>query len=623
MVDCQEDFFARSGLEPERTALAAKIARLLGAARTKGWPIAHVHTRVSADGSDAMPHRRDPARREVVEGTPGALPIPEAAPREGEPVFIKHFFSAFDAPGLAEHLGKAAPGPLLIAGVHSHACIRESATDAYAAGHDVVIVSDAVGSDDPAHGRSALAWLDGRAARMATIDEVVGTGSGPLAHHDPCDRARVLFDLEDDDAPTIARKVAALRDTQADWAGLSIEERKRRLAGGIETIEAARDALIALLVEDLGKPIADAEGEFGYGQRLSRHVIDTAEDRELAGIAEVAYRPHGLVGLITPWNNPFAIPLAKLLAALVYGNSAIWKPAPPALRLSRRMAELLRASRAPFELVAGDAQAGRIIAREVDALSFTGSDRVGRQLAAEGAARGMPVQAEMGGSNAAIIDRDADLDAAAHDLAVAMFSYAGQRCTAIRRLIVHEDVASAFSTKLAAAMERLKVGRPEERETQLGPMIDPASRRRIEGALQEARDAGARLTRSSLSDGHDGGCWLAPTLVEGLAGDHPLGLREWFGPIAFLSTFATFDEALALHDAGPFGLVGVYYGFNEAARERFLAQAQAGMLSLGEARPAFDPAAPFCGWGHSGWGPPEHGRWDRDFFTRPQARYGR
>lgn len=625
LVDLQEDFLARPGLTPDRATLVATIAAMLASARKKSWPVFHVRTLVDPDLGNAMPHRAPPATAEVVVGTPGAACPPELAERDGEPLFIKRFFSAFDAPGLAEALAERGVTEIVIAGVHAHACIAATALDAYARGFKVISADGLTGDYDSAHGAQALGWLDGRAHRRVPLDRLSPL-SKPIVwqKRDPRDWSRVLSEVELMPAAAVA---AAARELASRHATPDLAERKARLETLRAALDCDRNGWALRIVDEVAKPIADADAEVTYGLALLDEVIATLDDREHADGHVRHYRPHGLAAIITPWNNPFAISLGKLAPALGFGNAVLWKPALHASGFAAALVASLHevGFSETLALVTGDSGTGNalITSPEVAMVAFTGSAAVGHAIIRRAAVRSspIPVQAELGGSNAAIVDASADLDHAAADLAAAMFSFSGQRCTAIRRLIVAEAIADAFTQRLVAAVEGLRIGDPVERATQIGPLIARERKLALLTAVADAVAGGARLLTDGRipADVDPGGCWMAPTLLDRIDEDHILRRDEWFGPIATITRFASFDEAIARHNATDFGLLGALYSTDEVAIAAFSASAQAGMLSINRARPRFSPAGPFSGWKNSGFGLAEHGRWNRDAYTRPQA----
>ncbi len=580
LIDLQEEFLARPGLVPPREALVSAIVAALAQARTSGEPIFHIRT----DGVP-MPHR---------DHRPDATPPLELAEQPDEPLFTKRFFSAFDAPGLDDALKAAGITRLRLVGLHTHACIHATALDAYARGYEVEIDEALIATDCPAHATESLHWLGSRAASIVAAKVEV------WLHRDPCDQTRILAEI-----PSM---------TVGDMDLHPVEDPHDRLRTWHERLTASRDEYAHALVDTVAKPIADAEAEVTYGLALLAHTIATLSTDEPYDARSVTYRPVGRAGIITPWNNPFAIPLGKLAPAIAFGNTILWKPALPGTILAKLLhASLEEAGLAgSVALLTGGASTGAAMIEhgELDLLSFTGSVPVGRAIIAAAGHRALPVQAELGGCNAAIVDASADLDAAAADLASAMFSFAGQRCTAIRRVIVLADIAPAFTERLAAEVAALRLGHPSDPAMQIGPVIDRAAQQRF-----------VSLGAATRADLPNSGCWVTPTLLHDLPDDHSLLTDEVFGPLAAVQVARDFDHAIALHNATDFGLLGALYTTDATSEQSFLAVAKAGMLSINRARPPFSAAGPFVGWKYSGFGPPEHGRWNREVYARPQAIY--
>ncbi len=620
LIDCQNDFLDRAGLTPPRDILLQNISAALADARVQRLAIFHVRTSAGHHGCDAMPHRQGCA--EVIDGTPGSATPAIVEESGGEPVFTKRFFSAFDAAGLAEALVDAGISDLRLVGVHTHACIQASALEAYSRGFRVEIDPKLVGSDRPELAEMALGWMNGRVAEVVSPRD-----AATYIHRQPADPSVILFEVADHDPAAIAAAIERIRQAQPTLQSLSLADRRARLEQLHARISRDRDDFTEALIRDVGKPRRDAEGEVGYGLALLKAVSATLDDTERHTDRVVRYRPLGVTGLITPWNNPFAIPLGKIAPAVGYGNGILWKPAPAGSGIAAMLVDRLASvGLGEFvECIDGSATTGRalVAAEGIDAISFTGSASVGREIIAEGGRRAIPVQAELGGSNAAILDAGADLSAAAQDLATAIFSFAGQRCTAIRRIIVAKEVYDAFTAQLATAVEQLRLTDPTDAASDMGPMIDSAARSRIANLVDSAIAQGARLITGgsrTFPDRHNGS-WHRPTIIADIPADHPLLTEEAFGPVALLLRATTFDEALAAHNATGFGLVGVLYSTDDAHMRKFLEGAEAGLLSINRARPAFSADGPFLGWKNSGYGVAEHGRWNRDFYTRPQVVY--
>lgn len=635
LVDLQRDFLADPRLEPEAERLTEDIAALLGRFRELGWPVIHIHTRVAADLSDAMPHWRKAGGGYCLAGTPGAEPPAALAPAPGEPVFTKRFYSGFEDPALLAHLREQGIAKVVIAGVHTHACIRATALAAYSSGFEVVIPEQAIGSYDPPHAAMAREWMQGRMAEFVPLASLLDRGRQSAGaqrswkERDPTDWSATIdeYPLADrDDVAAAAERVSA---RQQEWARVPLGERRARLEAWRDELEGVREQWIEALVREIAKPRRDAEGEIGYALALLDHVCRTLADEERGEGVDVRYRPLGTVGIITPWNNPFAMPVSKLAPALGYGNCVLWKPALPGSGVARMLAASLESAGLGewVECLTGDAISGQALveAPAIAAVSFTGSVEVGQRIVRRSGELLRPVQAELGGNNAAIVLANAELEAAAIDLAGAMFSFAGQRCTAIRRVIVEEAVYAAFAEALKAQVSALRVGMPGDTETQLGPVISKPHQQALLSLVEEAASAGATvLTGGGVpKDMPREGCWVAPTVISDLPERSPILTRELFGPVVALVKAKGLDQALAEHNRGEHGLLGALYSQDTATQARFLSEAEAGLLLLNQARPAFSAAGPFTGWKASGYGTPEHGRWNRDFWTKVQAVYGR
>lgn len=635
LIDLQRDYLDRPGLVPAEGELLARVAALLEGCRRAGVPVFHAMTLVRLDGANRMPHWQAAGTWACVEGTAGARPPQSVAPLPDEPVFAKDFYSALAAPGIEAGLAARGIDTLVLAGIYTHACIRETAVDAYSRGLRVIIATDAIGSTDAEHARHSLGWLQGRGARGLSTGEILAEVSGsaeggpprePWRHHDPTRWSEVLWEARPASRREVAEAVERARGAAGRGSAPPVE-RVRRLGRWLDELAAAREALVAMLVRDVAKPVGEARSEFDYAVALLRQSVAALAPEEAlpAGTrVRVRHRPVGVVAIVTPWNNPLAIAVGKLAPALGYGNAVVWKPALPGTKIAQAVLETLRAAglEETVALLPGDGETGRWLTRQagIDAVSFTGSLASGRQVRAACADTGKPLQAELGGNNAVIVLADADIHAVATEVAGAAFSFSGQRCTAPRRIIVERCILPAFEAALVRATQGLRIGDPADASTRIGPLISRESQARLSSLL--ATSSGGRVAcGGTVPEGFAHGCWFEPTIVIEPDPSSALVREEAFGPVVTLLPAGGTDEALALCNGVDQGLVASLFTNDARAKERFLEVAQAGMLSINRARPAFDAAAPFSGWKRSGHGPPEHGRWDREFYARPQAVY--
>lgn len=658
LVDVQNDFLARPGLYPGSEHLTVAIGTLLDAFRRASLPVIHVRTTIAADGSDSMPHWQRQGIRHCVRGTTGALPPPALSAIEGEALVEKRFFSGFETGQLRAALDAAAADTVVLAGLYTHGCIRATATDAYQYGYAVVLAADAIASTDSAHALASREWLQGRvgefrgtaaivAAVAGAADEtgasrpdrpaihvdgmwIAAPHSETADHMDPCDASRRLARIAIADAALVDHAVHATKAAGRDWASSSGAERVRLLEAWAGIVERRQESWAELIAVQVGKPIGDAHEEMQRTLahlRASAALVATIEEGHGTPGLVTRHLPRCLVAVVTPWNNPIAIPVAKIASALAFGNAVVWKPALPAPAVAEAVVDSLGAAGFPPALVAtvfGDASTAQALMSHpgIDAVSLTGSQRAGLDAALLCSRRGIALQAELGGNNAAIVMAGADLASAARALAGAAFGFAGQRCTATRRIIVDHGVREAFLEMLLRETATLPLGLPLDPATRVGPMISRARRDEVAAAVRRAvgGDGGRLLCGGTLPEGP--GNWYPPTLVDGLRPDSSLVQEESFGPVAVIQDAADWKEALRLCNAVPQGLVASYFGADRDQQREFLLHAEAGILRLNPKGFPVAADAPFGGWKSSGMGPPEHGRWDREFFARAQAVYG-
>lgn len=660
LVDLQHDFLARPGLLPDRDSLVARVAALLAAFRSARRPVVHARTVTRADGSDRMPHWQRRGVVACVEGTRGAEPPEALAAAEGELVVRKPRFSAFGDARLEPWLRDHGIRHLVLAGVYLHGCVRSTALDAFERGFEVWLADDALGTTEPAHAELTRAWLGERAARFASVAEIAGAlgleaprapraGRRPLpvaviaggpwpaaahprfVHRDPCRTSEVLAEVPHAAAKEIAAAVGAAGEAGRAWARVDAAERAALLERWASRLEAERDGWTRRLVREIGKPRRFAAEEVGRAAAHARVAAELARGSAPVAIApgvRAHARPIGVVALVTPWNNPLAIPVGKLAPALAFGNGVVLKPAPQASETALALVESLARAGLPdgvVNAVLGGAETARALCRApgVGAVSLTGSLASGRVVAALCAERLLPLQAELGGNNAAIVLEDADLDAVTPELVRAAFGFAGQRCTAIRRFVVQRSVAARFETLAADALRALRVGEPDDPATDVGPLISAEKRDAVLAQIERACAQGARrVAGGGVPGALAHGAWLEPALVADVDAAHPLAQEESFGPVALVQVADDLDHALALAGGVRHGLLLAVCTGDARALSRILEAAEVGIVQLGAGPLAVHPRAPFSGWKASGLGPPEHGAWDAAFYARAQARYG-
>ena len=428
-------------------------------------------------------------------------------------------------------------------------------------------------------------------------------------------------------AHDVRAAVDRARRAQREWAAIPAPARANALTAAAESFAAASSELTELGIREVGKPRGEMAGEVGRAVAILRYYAQQVLDPDGAMLPPsdgrsmlfARRRPYGVAGLITPWNFPLAIPLWKAAPALAYGNAVVLKPAPQALATALRLAELLNEHLPAglVEVVAGDAVAGQALIESADLISFTGSVGVGEQIINAGAARQIPVQAEMGGQNPSIILPDADLERAAAAVATASMSYAGQKCTATSRIIVVGD-PGRFTEALVATVDALGFGDPAEASTVVGPVIDDAARRAVLDAAEVAQAGGGRVVRGA-APGEGDGYYVQPTLIDQVSPETMLAQEEVFGPIAAIITAKTSDEAVAIANNVRYGLAAAVFTTDLDEALSISARLEAGLVKVNGPTSGVDFYAPFGGAQASSYGPREQGKAARDFYSWSQT----
>ncbi|WP_373356233.1 aldehyde dehydrogenase family protein [Pseudoroseicyclus sp. CXY001] len=426
--------------------------------------------------------------------------------------------------------------------------------------------------------------------------------------------------------------VAAARPAGAAWAALPPQARFAVLDAAGTEILARTDEIGRLLSREEGKILPEAVGEAERAGMIFKFMAGEAmrTGGELhpslrpGTSVEVTREPVGVVGIITPWNYPIAIPAWKIAPALAFGNAVIFKPAELVPACAVLLTEILERAGLPpgtLSLLPGPgAEIGAAIAAHpgVDAVSFTGSAATGRGVIATAAARGARVQAEMGGKNPFVVLEDADLPLAAEAIASGSYLSTGQRCTASSRIIVVEAVHDALVEALAKKVSALRCGPADDAASSYGPVVDArqlaSNRAHVRGALEE----GAELVTASAEDQ---GLFMQPVLLAGTTNAMRINREEVFGPVAAVIPAADYDEALALANDTSFGLSAGIATRSMTRAQHFRRHVRAGMVMVNGPTAGVDFHVPFGGTRGSSYGPREQGTHAREFFTQVKTAY--
>jgi len=384
---------------------------------------------------------------------------------------------------------------------------------------------------------------------------------------------------------------------------------------------------------EIGKPVSLGEEEVMFSLQLLQEIASSLEIESCLnfpqrGAFAVSRGPVGVIGLITPWNNPLAIPLGKLAPAIGYGNTMVWKPAVLAPRIATIILQTLHAAGCPdglVNMISGEREAARhlVLSPEIKAISFSGSCKAGLTVAGLAARQPKSVQLELGGNNAALVMPDCDIEKAAGELAASAFSFSGQRCTAPRRFIVHRAAQNVFKDALTAAVLSLRMGLPSDPETKVGPLISRQKQHKMRDLVKRSLAGGAKIfCGGTIPERWKDGCWFEPTVILSSASNLAVVQEESFGPVAAFQVARDINQAIELLNGVPQGLVASLYSQDPICQRLFLEKAECGVLKLNQTTLGVRPDAPFGGWKASGLGTFEHGFGNREFYTRIQTLYG-
>ncbi|ABV94754.1 gamma-glutamyl-gamma-aminobutyraldehyde dehydrogenase [Dinoroseobacter shibae DFL 12 = DSM 16493] len=416
-------------------------------------------------------------------------------------------------------------------------------------------------------------------------------------------------------AAEIDRAVAAARAAlDGDWGRMSATERGRCLTRLGALVAGEVDRLAEMEARDVGKPLSQARAdalalarylEF-YGGAADKVMGETIPYQ--SGYTVYTLRePHGVTGHIVPWNYPMQIIGRSVGAALAMGNACVLKPAEDACLTALAFARLAEAAGLPpgaLNVVTGlGAEAGAALSDHpgVDHLSFTGSVPVGAEVQATAARHITPVTLELGGKSPQIVFADADLDAALPFLVKGGVQNAGQTCSAAARILVQTDVFDAVADRMAEAYRALTVG-PALSDPAVGPLISPKQKARVSAMLAQAQPDQILATGHLLPEAPEGGCYVLPHLLGGIAADHPLAQQEIFGPVQILMRFETEQEAIALANGTEFGLVAGIWTRDGARQMRMPKRLRAGQVFVNTYGAGGGVELPFGGVGKSGHG---------------------
>ncbi|MES2151713.1 MAG: aldehyde dehydrogenase family protein [Pseudomonadota bacterium] len=455
----------------------------------------------------------------------------------------------------------------------------------------------------PESTKEAQAWLDGHERRFGLfIDNAWTPAAETFASFNPAD-GKELAQLTQASNADVERAVEAARRAQPGWVALGGHGRARVLYALARLLQKHSRLFAVIETLDNGKTIRETRD--ADLPLAARHFYHHAGWAQLQSEEFADYRAVGVVGQIVPWNFPLLMLSWKIAPALAAGNTVVFKPAEFTSLSALLFAEICVQAGVPagvVNIVTGDGRVGEAIVNHpgIDKLAFTGSTEVGRLIRKATAGSGKKLSLELGGKSPFIVFEDADLDAAVEGLVDSIWFNQGQVCCAGSRLLVQESIEERFLAKLRSRMDNLRLGAPTDKSMDIGALVDPVQRQRIEGLVESARAEGCTIYQPAC-ELPASGSWFPPTLITGASTSANVAQAEIFGPVLVAMSFRTPVEAVQLANNTVYGLAACVWSESISLALDIAPQIKAGVVWINTAN-QFDAACGFGGYRESGFG---------------------
>lgn len=467
---------------------------------------------------------------------------------------------------------------------------------------------------------------------MATDIHISQSNAPKITSLNPA-TGEILRELECADVAQVQAAVARARAAQGAWSQLGVKRRVGLLREFQARLHARKSEIATAITREAGKPLAEAlVTEVLVVLDAARFLIDNAwhllreEPLPHGSLATKLKRgrllrePHGVIGIISPWNYPFSIPATETLAALVAGNAVVLKPSELTPLVALELAELLHASGIPqdvFQVVIGEGPTGAALLNSaIDKLVFTGSVRTGKRIATAAAERLLPVVLELGGKDPMLVLKDADIDVASSAAVWGAFVNAGQACLSVERCYAHRSLFDSFAAACAAKTKQLRLGNGMDANTDVGPMIHEPQVQIVEAHVEDAKARGARVLVGGRRLPELGTNFYAPTVLANVTHEMRIMREETFGPVLPIMAFDDQEEAVRLANDSEYGLAASVWTRDAKRGERLARRIHAGTVMVNDVISCFGISeAPHGGVKASGIGS-THGRFGLEEMVR-------
>ncbi|HWO94878.1 MAG TPA: alpha-ketoglutaric semialdehyde dehydrogenase GucD [Bacillus sp. (in: firmicutes)] len=448
----------------------------------------------------------------------------------------------------------------------------------------------------------------------------------------PADQNEIVGTVQQSSMEDLNEAVEAAKNALPKWREMSPVQRGEFLRKAADLLEEKADEIAEMATKEMGKVVKETKGEVlrgaailrYYAQEGMRQVGEVLPSSNPNNMLYAKRVPVGIVAVIAPWNFPIAIPIWKIAPALIYGNTVVFKPAAETGLTAGKIVEVFDQAGLPagvLNLVNGQGSVigqGLVDHKDVNAITFTGSNAVGKQVALGAVARGAKYQLEMGGKNPVIVLEDADLNHAAELTVTGAMKQTGQRCTATSRAYIHSLIYNEFKEKVLEKVRSLKIGNALEEGVDLGPLSSKAQMDTVLGYIEKGKEEGAvLLTGGSVPKVEEvaNGYYVEPTVFENVTNDMTIAREEIFGPVLCLVKVDSFEEAIEQANDTIYGLSASLFTRDLSKAFTFVNEIEAGLVQINGETGGAEPQAPFGGMKESSSGSREQGQAAKEFFT--------
>ncbi|RSL34017.1 aldehyde dehydrogenase family protein [Salibacterium salarium] len=460
---------------------------------------------------------------------------------------------------------------------------------------------------------------------VASNTNEVNTNTNPANTDD------VVGQIQKSSREDLDKAVTSAKGAKKEWKELSGAQRGQYLYKVADILEGRLEEVAECMTREMGKTFPEAKGETARGVAILRYyagegmrkVGDVIPSTDKDALMFTTRAPLGVVGVITPWNFPVAIPMWKTAPALIYGNTVVLKPATEAAVTCAKLFECFEEAGLPAGVINMVTGPGSVIGQgiaenpDVNGITFTGSNTVGKNIGQEALGRGAKYQLEMGGKNPVIVAPDADIDLAVEATISGGLRSTGQKCTATSRVIVHSDVYDEFKEKLVAKVKEITVGNGLNDGIWMGPSASESQLNTVLSYIEKGREEGTLLCGGErLSGGeYDKGYFVAPTVFEDIKSEATIAQEEIFGPVLALMKVDDMEEAIELANDVEYGLSASIFTTNIQKMLSFVNDMDAGLVRVNAESAGVELQAPFGGMKQSSSHSREQGEAAKEFFT--------